>query len=159
MTLDQIIRSFDLKPHPEGGYYRESYRSSGLIPLREGASRSFSTCIYYLLVPGARSKFHRLASDEIFHFYLGDPVTWILLRDGGKSETKVLGPAIDQDQALQLVIPAGTWFGGFLNEGGNYALMGTTVAPGFDFEDFELAPSEKLLAEFPAAREWILKLT
>ena len=160
MTVDQIIQSFDLKPHPEGGYYRESYRSADSFPpAGGGARRSFSTCIYYLLVPGARSKFHRLASDEIFHFYLGDPVTWVLLSDSGELEIKVLGPSLDQAQTVQLVIPAGTWFGGFLNEGGNYALMGTTVAPGFDFQDFELAQSEKLLAEFPAAKEWILKLT
>jgi predicted cupin superfamily sugar epimerase len=160
MTLDEIIRAFKLTPHPEGGFYRESYRASGrILKTSDGRpARSFSTCIYYLLPPGAQSKFHRLASDEIFHFYLGDPVTWILLKDGGV-EQKVLGPSLSQGHQVQLVIEAGTWFGGFLNPGGAYALMGTTVAPGFDFADFELGSKEKLSAEFPKAKDWIEKLT
>jgi uncharacterized protein len=160
MTVDEIIQAYDLRPHPEGGYYRESYRSSGsFLKTDQGPSRSFSTCIYYLLVPGARSKFHRLTSDEIFHFYLGDPVSWILLSESGGMELKVLGASAHQGQTVQLMIPAGTWFGGFLNEGGKYALMGTTVSPGFEFEDFELASAEKLLTQFPKFRDWILRLT
>jgi len=158
MTLEEIIRLFDLRPHPEGGFYRESYRAPGEVPTAFGP-RAPSTCIYYLLVPDAKSRFHRLKSDEIFHFYLGDPVTWVLIHPGGLLEEKILGPAIGQGQRPQLVIPAGTWFGGFLNPGGAYALMGTTVAPGFDFADFEMAEGDKLTADFPAARDWIARLT
>jgi predicted cupin superfamily sugar epimerase len=158
MTADQLIQSLNLKPHPEGGYYRETYRGPSRIPGFE-PQRFFSTAIYYLLMPDSVSRMHRLASDEMFHFYLGDPVTWVLLRPGGDAQKIVLGNGLEQGQQVQLVIPAGTWFGGYLNEGGNFALMGTTVAPGFEFEDFVLGGREKLLALFPGAAEEIRRLT
>jgi len=155
MTAEQLIRLLDLKPHPEGGYYRETYRA----PAPPGSRRAYSTAIYYLLVPGAVSKFHRLASDEVFHFYQGDPVTWVLLHEGGKMEKNEMGSLLDYKQRVQMVVPAGTWFGGYLNEGGSFALMGTTVAPGFEFEDFQLAAREELLAGFPNAEKEIIRLT
>ena len=155
MTAEEIIRQLDLKAHPEGGYYRETYRSPTRIP---GVPRAHSTAIYYLLVPGSVSKFHRLSADEVFHFYLGDPVTWVLLEASKKMRKVHLGNRLDKGQVLQMVVPAGTWFGGYLG-GGGYALMGTTVAPGFEFEDFELGKKEELLKDFPGAKEEILKLT
>ncbi|HTC21738.1 MAG TPA: cupin domain-containing protein [bacterium] len=158
MTVDQIIQSLDLKPHPEGGYYRETYRGPSSIPGFK-PPRFFSTAIYYLLTPDSVSKMHRLASDEMFHFYLGDPVTWVLLRPEGDAQKMVLGQGLERGQQVQLVIPAGTWFGGYLNEGGSFALMGTTVAPGFEFNDFVLGGREKLLALFPRAAEEIRRLT
>lgn len=158
VTAEELIRSLDLKPHPEGGYYRETYRGPSLIPGLD-PPRAFSTAIYYLLVPGALSRMHRLASDEMFHFYLGDPVTWVLLEKGGNARKVVLGPNLEAGQSVQLLIPAGTWFGGTLNEGGKFALMGTTVAPGFDFADFHLASRDALLKEFPGAEAEILRLT
>jgi uncharacterized protein len=158
MTSDQLIQQLCLKPHPEGGFYKETYRgqdkTAGPRP-----GRSYSTAIYYLLVPGAVSKLHRLASDEVFHFYLGDPVTWVLLGASNQVEKVVLGQGLESGQQLQMIVKAGTWFGGFLNEGGKYALMGTTVAPGFEFEDFELGKREELLKLFPDAEKEILKLT
>src|SRR5580658_375538 len=157
MTVDQIIQSLNLKPHPEGGYYRETYRGPSPIPGLK-PQRFFSTAIYYLLTPDSVSKMHRLASDEIFHFYLGDPVTWVLLGPDGNAQKMVLGQGLEQGQQVQLVIPAGTWFGGYLNEGGSFALMGTTVAPGFEFDDFVLGGREKLLALFPRAAEEIRRL-
>lgn len=147
MTSDQLIRLLDLKPHPEGGFFRETYRSP------------HSTAIYYLLVPGSVSKMHRLKSDEVFHFYMGDPVTWVQLVPGGKAKKTILGQGLDQGHQAQMVVPAHTWFAGYLNEGGNFALMGTTVAPAFEFKDFELGRQEDLLTLFPQAREEILKLT
>lgn len=160
MTAEEIIRSLDLKPHPEGGYYRETYRASGTVPgLGKGKDRVYSTGIYYLLVPGAVSKMHRLGWDEMFHFYLGDPVTWVSLAPQGGVRKALLGNRLDRGEEPQLVIPAGTWFGGYLNEGGSFALMGTTVAPGFEFEDFVLGSREELLAGFPRAKDEILKLT
>ncbi len=156
MTSAEVIRLLDLKPHPEGAFYRESYRSPNTIP---GLSRAYSTGIYYLLVPGAVSKFHSLTSDEMFHFYLGDPVTWVLLRPGGKVEKVVLGNKLDRGNVLQLVIPSGTCFGGYLNEGGNWGLMGTTVAPGFDFADLAFGQKEDLLKAYPSARVEIDRLT
>jgi predicted cupin superfamily sugar epimerase len=158
MTADQIIQSLNLKPHPEGGYYQETYRGPLPIPGFK-PQRVFSTAIYYLLVPGSVSKMHRITSDEIFHFYLGDPVTWVLLGPNGVIQKIILGKGLEQGQQVQLVVPAGTWFGGYLNEGGSFALMGTTVAPGFEFEDFVLGAREKLLALFSHAADEIQRLT
>jgi len=158
MTSDQLIQQLDLKPHPEGGFYKETYRSQGKTA-GSTPGRSHSTAIYYLLVPGAVSKLHRLAFDEIFHFYLGDPVTWVLLGASKKMEKVVLGQGLESGQQLQMIVKAETWFGGALNEGGSYALMGTTVAPGFEFEDFELGKREELLKLFPNAEKEILRLT
>ena len=133
MTADQLIAVLDLKPHPEGGYYKETYRSPGKIQASSTGpkDRPFSTAIYYLLVPGTCSHFHRISSDEVFHFYQGDPVTWVWLTAEGGMKKVVLGNDLAAGQVLQMVVPAGTWFGGSLNEGGKYALMGTTVAPVF----------------------------
>ena len=158
MTADQIIQSLNLKPHPEGGYYRETYRGQAFIP-GSNPRRVYSTAIYYLLVPNSVSKLHRITADETFHFYLGDPVTWVLLESQGHMRKVVLGKEIGRGQQLQLVIPAGTWFGGYLNEGGTYGLMGTTVAPGFEFEDFELGNRNDLIKTFPEAEKQIIRLT
>lgn len=148
----------DLKPHPEGGYYRETYRSPTAIP-DSSPRRAYSTAIYYFLVPGSVSKLHWLTADEVFHFYLGDPVTWVLLSPGGNMKKITLGQDMKKGHQLQMVLPAGTWFGGLLNEGGQYALMGTTVAPGFEFEDFVLGKREELLKAFPKAEKEIFELT
>lgn len=156
MTAEEIVQLLDLKPHPEGGFYRETYRSEQTIP---GLNRAYSTGIYYMLVPGTVSKLHSLMHDEMFHFYLGDPVTWVLLQSNGLVEKVVLGPDIAQGQKLQLLVKAGTWFGGYLNDGGKYGLMGTTVAPGFDFSDFVFGKKEKLLNAFPLMRDEIIRLT
>ncbi len=158
LTAEELIKLLGLKPHPEGGYYRESYRSPGTIP-GLNPSRAFSTAIYYLLVPGAVSKLHRLRSDELFHFHMGHPVTWALLDPAGSVKKITLGRDLRNGQQLQMLVPAGTWFGGGLNPGGHYALMATTVAPGFEFEDFELGRREELLRAFPHAEKEILKLT
>ncbi len=161
MTADQIIDLLDLKPHPEGGFFKETYRSHGQI-LKSSTGqheRLFSTAIYYMLTPGTLSKFHRLSSDEVFHFYMGDPVTWVLLGAGGRKRKIVLGNDLSGGQEIQMVVPAGTWFGGYLNEGGRYALMGTTVAPGFEFSDFVMARREELLMLYPSSEADILKLT
>jgi len=164
MTAEQIIKMLDLKPHPEGGYFRESYRSEEGIPLEglpEGYSgpRNFSTAIYYLLTPGTCSRMHRLASDEVFHFYLGDPVHWVLLLPGGDVQRVTMGSLIERGHKVQMTMPAGTWFGGSLSEGGIFGLMGTTVAPGFDVDDFTLAGREELLKGWPSATKDIERLT
>lgn len=158
MTANDIIQMLDLKPHPEGGFYRETYRSSDPLP-GASPSRSISTAIYYLLVPGSCSKIHRLKQDELFHFYLGDPVTWVLLEEGKKPRKVVLGNGLEKGEAVQMAVPAGTWFGGYLKETGSFALMGTTVAPGFEFQDFELGKRGELLALFPEAGVEIQRLT
>ncbi len=157
MTADQLVKILNLKPHPEGGFFRETYKSPVSIP-GINPERVYSTSIYYLLVSGSVSKLHKLLSDEVIHFYLGDPVTWVLLKENGKTEKTVMGSLVEHGQQLQTVVKAGTWFGGYLNEGGNFALMGMTVAPGFEFEDLTLGEKQELIRLFPKALNDISRL-
>ncbi|MHC4338360.1 MAG: cupin domain-containing protein [Planctomycetota bacterium] len=165
MTAEQIIEFFQMKPLPyEGGYYVETYRceekiAQASLPARYKGERNFSAAILYLLTPDMFSALHRLRSDEIFHFYLGDPVTMLQLHSNGSSEVITLGQDIFNDQRVQVTVPKNSWQGCFLNEGGRFALMGTTIAPGFEFADFELAQREELLRQYPNQRDVILKLT
>ena len=165
LTAEEIIRELGLKPLPaEGGFYRETYRSEEKIPTdglpaRYRSAKSFCTAIYYLLTPETCSALHRLPSDEIFHFYLGDPVSMLQLHPGGSSELIALGHDPGRGEKLQVVVPRATWLGAFLNQGGRFALMGTTVAPGFDFSDYEHPSRQELIRQYPDRRELILKLT
>jgi uncharacterized protein len=153
-----------LKPLPlEGGYFRETYRSADLLaapslPHRYGRDKSAGTAIYYLLSPDTFSAMHRLPTDEIFHFYLGDPVTMLQLGpDGGKLVN--IGNDIRAGQQPQVVVPRGIWQGSMLQPGGKVALMGTTMAPGFDFTDWEGCRCEELSRQYPAFAEMIRRLT
>ena len=154
-----------MKPLPdEGGYYVETYRAKEKIaetalPAEYTGQRNLSTAILYLLTPDTFSALHRLKSDEIFHFYLGDSVTMLQLHPDGSSEVITLGRDILNGRRIQVTVPQGTWQGCFLNEGGSFALMGTTISPGFEFEDFELAQREELLKQYPNQSNFILKLT
>jgi len=155
-TAEQIIELFKMKPLPgEGGYYVETYRSTG----KTAGSKNLVTAILYLITPDACSKLHRLTSDEVWHFYLGDAITMLQLHPDGLSEVVTLGQDITNGQRLQVAVPANSWQGCFLNEGGKFALMGCTVAPGFEFEDFEPGEREKLLEKYPDQKELILELT
>jgi hypothetical protein len=159
VTADEIKALLNLEPHPaEGGFYRRTYASEGKAELPRG-SRSLGTAIYYLLEPGAFSAMHVLASDEIFHFYLGDPVEMLQLYPGGRSAVFTLGPDIAAGQHVQLVVPAGVWQGSRLIEGGKVALLGCTVTPGFDFADYRSASYDELAAKWPAQAERIRALT
>jgi uncharacterized protein len=161
---DDIIKLLDLKPLiPEGGYFREIYRSSDIInkkalPGRYNGDRNFGTSIYYLLTEGTFSAIHRLKSDEIFHFYLGDPVMLLLLSPDGNGEKVILGQDIEQGQSLQVTVPKDVWQGMKLIEGGKFALMGTTVAPGYDPADFEVAEYNDLQVKFSEFTEEIERL-
>ncbi|MER3482543.1 MAG: hypothetical protein C4332_04720 [Meiothermus sp.] len=156
------IEHLGLEPHPEGGYYRQSYKSGEIIddlPERYAGPRAFSTAIYFLLQHPNFSAFHRIASDELWHFYAGSPLTvWIISPEGALSTLR-LGPNPEQGQSFQGVSPAGSWFASAPDEPGSWALVGCTVAPGFDFADFELAERDKLAAEYPQHRELIERLT
>lgn len=159
-----LISRLDLQPHPEGGFFRETYRAKqriaaeGLAPVFPGP-RQVSTAIYYLLTTGDRSRFHRIRSDEVWHFYRGDPLQVIELTEAGNIAVTELGSDIDAGQVLQHVVPAGRWFGACPAPGGAYSLVGCTVAPGFDFADFEMAERRALLAAYPTAHDWINRLT
>ena len=164
MTPEQIIDFFGMKPLPdEGGYYVETYRTAekltaSLLPQRYAGTRNISTAILYLLTPETFSAMHRLKSNEVFHFYLGDPVTMLLLGGDGTTQIVTLGQDILNGQELQQMIPAGTWQGCCLKHGGKFALMGTTVAPGFEFDDYEHAEKNELLEMYPQQKELILRL-
>jgi predicted cupin superfamily sugar epimerase len=158
LTADELIKRLELNPHPEGGYYRETYRSLSPIP-GVNPPKVFSTAIYFMLTPGDVSKFHRLASDEIFHFYQGDASEWVWLTADRKMKKIILGSDLKRGEVLQMVIPAGTWFAGQLVSRGRYCLMGTTVAPGFDFPDLEFANRQDLLKLYPQAESEIFTFT
>jgi len=165
MDPEQIIGFFGMRPLPrEGGYYVETYRCKQKLaqapPLagRVG-ERSLCTAILYLLTPDTFSALHRLRSDEIFHFYLGDPVIMLQLHPDRSTELITLGPDILNGQRVQVKVPKNSWQGCFLNEGGRFALMGTTVAPGFEHADFEPADTEELLEQYRDRKDLILKLT
>jgi uncharacterized protein len=160
VTAVDWIERLALTRHPEGGWYRETYRSgerveAAALPARFGGPRALSTAIYYLLRAGERSALHRIKSDEVWHHYAGDAVTlWLLDAPGVAREVRLGG-----DGEPQVVIPAGAWYGARVADGGAYALMGGTVAPGFDFADFELADRARLSAAWPASRGVIVDLT
>ena len=156
MTAEELKRLLGLEPLPfEGGYYRETHRAALSLappawPGDYGGPRSASTAIYYLLDPGTFSWMHRLRTAEVYHFYLGDPVELLMLHPDGRGEVVVLGPDLAAGQRVQLVVPEGVWQGSRVIDGGRFALMGTTMAPGFDLADFELGDEVALSARWPA---------
>lgn len=151
-----LIERLDLKPLPlEGGYFRETYRSDRKI----GGSKDLSTCIYFLLTADTFSAFHRLPSDEIWHFYAGDPVNLYVISEDGKLQVNRLAAEITRESAPQVVVYSGYWQAASLAEGGRFALLGCTVAPAFDFEDYEHGRREDLVKAFPQYRDEIMKLT
>jgi uncharacterized protein len=159
MTAEEIKALLKLEPHPvEGGWYRRTYTSECNVELERGV-RAQGTAIYYLLEEGTFSEMHRVASDEIFHFYLGDPVEMLLLYPSGHSVLLTFGPDLEAGQRLQILVPAGVWQGERLLEGGKLALFGCTVTPGFDFADYQSGSYADLAAKWPAEAERIRKLT
>ena len=165
LTADQIIALLNLTPHlEEGGFFVETYRAGERIPAealggRYRGARSVGTAIYYLLTPDTFSAMHRLASDEIFHFYLGEPVEMLQLFPNGSGMVVTLGQDLEKGMRPQVVVPKGVWQGSRLVPGGRFALLGTTVAPGFDFADYEHGPPADLLSSHPTFRDLILSLT
>jgi len=165
ITTDQIKSLLNLKPHlTEGGFFVETYRSSEYIsrnslPDRYDSDRSLGTAIYYLLTPETFSAIHRLQTDEIFHFYLGDPVEMLQLWPDGSGRIFTLGHDILNGMEPQIIVPRGIWQGARLRPGGRFALLGTTVAPGFEFNDYESGRRETLVASHPQFRDLIVALT
>ncbi len=154
MTPQDLITHFHLHPHPEGGWYAQSYRSTESIPAaalpeRFSGDRLFSTAIYFLLEPGNFSAFHRIKSDECWHFYSGDPLEIFILHTDGSLQVVTLGPSIDKGQHFQFVVPANCWFASRPAAGSRYCFVGCTVSPGFDFADFEMANASELSKEYP----------
>jgi uncharacterized protein len=165
MTAERIIKFFKMQPLlQEGGYYVETYRAAeqikktALSPDLSG-DRNLSTAILYLLTANTVSFLHRLKSDEMFHFYLGDPVAMLQLHPDGHSEIVTLGHDILNGQTVQALVPKGVWQGAFVKDDGRFALMGCTVAPGFDFADYEQADRKELVEQYPANKDLITRLT
>ncbi len=212
MTVDEIIKLLDLRPHPEGGFYREIYKSTDCLaggelperyasemgpprnfiresmewqvppdmekkaleavtgkdtkslvaskPTTESCSpRSICTSIYYLLTPDTFSAIHRLKGDEIYHFYLGDPIEMVNLYGNGKWKKIRLGHDILSGDLVQHTVPHGVWQGSRLADGGKFALMGTTMSPGFAFEDCEFGTAKSLVEQYPTLSDEIQRLT
>jgi uncharacterized protein len=155
LSAKQVRELLNLQPlRTEGGYFSEMYRSKftlsrGSLPSGYSGERALSTAIYYMLTPDACSIIHRLKGDEVYHFYLGDPAEMLLLKPDGTGETLLLGQDIVSGMRLQHVVPAGAWQGSRLAPGGNFALMGTTMSPGFDPADFEIGARDELSARYP----------
>ena len=163
VMADQLIQQYKLKAHPEGGWYKQTYKSNEQIPAdalpeRFGACRAFSTAIYFLLETGNFSSFHRIKSDECWHFYAGDPLLLYVIEQNGELRIISLGNDPAKGQTFQYVVPAGCWFASRPAAGGDYCFVGCTVSPGFEFDDFDLANGNELSAMYPQHKEIIKDL-
>jgi predicted cupin superfamily sugar epimerase len=161
---DQWIYGLKLSRHPEGGYFRETYRSEEAVakdalPARFGGDRAFSTAIYFLLVGDDFSALHRIKQDEVWHFYDGSPLTVHVLDPEGGYSTLKLGRDLRKGETPQGVVKAGCYFGATVDDPQSFALAGCTVAPGFDFADFEMPVRDELCRLYPQHRALIERLT
>ncbi len=163
LTVQQLVQQFNMLPHPEGGFYKENYRSDEIIssnnlPERFSGSRYFSTAIYFLLEQGNFSAFHKIKSDECWHFYAGQTLNVYVLQHDGKLDTIRLGNDLNNGETFQFVVPANCWFASEPATNSDFSFVGCTVAPGFDFEDFELAKADELVQVFPQYETEIRRL-
>ncbi|MEX0967787.1 MAG: cupin domain-containing protein [Bacteroidia bacterium] len=164
MEIRTIIEWLQLLPHPEGGFYREVYRSLGNIPQQAlgpqfSGSRNYSTSIYFLLTSENFSAFHRIKQDEIWHFYQGSAIRIHVIYPNGEYRPQDVGLDFEVGELPQFVVPAGCWFASSVKDADSFSLTGCTVSPGFDFADFELADRGELTATFPQHAQIIEQLT
>ncbi|MCG8372814.1 MAG: cupin domain-containing protein [Balneolales bacterium] len=162
--IEELVQHLELKPHPEGGFYKETYRSDGVISKSElseefSGDRNYCTGIYFLLTDSTFSAFHKINQDEIWHFYEGDSLRVHMIDAKGNYTFKDIGLNLEQGESPQFTVPAGVWFASEVAKGGTYSLVGCTVSPGFDFDDFELPTQEKLISLFPEHSKIITRLT
>ena len=160
MTAQQLINFYNLLPHPEGGYYKETYKSDEIInrsalPNRFDGDRVFSTAIFFLLERGEFSAFHRIKSDECWHFYSGGTLLVYIIEADGQMEIIRMGNDIENRELFQYVVPANCWFASIPAPESDFSLVGCTVSPGFDFNDFEMAEANKLIEQFSQHAETI----
>ena len=163
MTAEYFIKHLQLQSHPEGGFFKETYRSEGIItskylPASFNSDRNYSTAIYFLLQQGDYSAFHRIGSDECWHFYEGRTLLIHVIDEDGKYSCIRLGRKIHDGEVFQFVVPANCWFASEPAPGTEFALVGCTVAPGFDFADFEMADQKNLMKAYPQHHSIIQRL-
>jgi len=163
-TAEDWIEKLRLEAHPEGGYFRQTYRAGlslakAALPAGFSGARAASTAIYFLLEGENFSAFHRLRSDEVWHFYDGEPLVVHVIEPEGKVSRTLLGRDVEAGQVLQAVVKAGCWFASHVADWSSFALVGCTVAPGFDFDDFEMGRREELRVRYPLHAELIERLT
>ena len=164
MNVDLLVNKLKLEPHPEGGYFKEVYRSNNIIPqkaLPEGflGDRTIATAIYFLIEKNNFSALHKIKSDETWHFYYGDALEVIEIDENGVLTATAIGNNLLEGDTFQYTVKANTWFGSRVKSGGNFSLVGCTVAPGFDFNDFELGKKEDLLKLYPQHQKVIVEMT
>lgn len=152
MTAATIIEQLKLVKHPEGGFYRETYRSEQIITLDNGKQRSTGTVIYYLLNDTDKSHFHRISADELWLFHQGAALELLMITEDGGLEIKTLGNRTDLQESPQIMIKAHTWFAARVKNESGYALVSCMVTPGFDFEDFELGNKDELFRLYPGIK-------
>ena len=161
--VNTLIQRYGLESHPEGGWYKQTYKSNEQIaaralPERFGASRAFSTAIYFLLEKGNFSAFHRIKSDECWHFYAGDPLLIYIIEQTGELKVISLGSDHESGQSFQYVVPANCWFASRPAPESEYCFVGCTVSPGFEFDDLELADASELSTFYPQHKPIIIEL-
>lgn len=159
MTAETIIEKLKLTRHPEGGFYRETYRGKKSITLDNGKVRNAGTAVYYLLKDTDKSHFHKVNSDELWLFHQGEPLEIFMITNEGKLETKILGNRLDLNEEPQVIIAANIWFAARLKNEKGFALVSCIVAPGFDFDDYELGSKNELIKTFPYIKTEIEKLS
>ena len=162
--IQSIIDTLELSPHPEGGFFKETYRSEGFISESDlnddiDGKRNYSTGIYFLLTSNTFSAFHRIKQDEMWHFYKGSSLKLHIISESGKYSNAIIGNNLEKDEAPQFTVKARDWFAAEVLNDNNYSLVGCTVSPGFDFRDFELPKRTDLVSKFPQHSEIITRLT
>ncbi len=162
--IDEIVQKLNMTPHPEGGFYKETYRSHGVIPesvlsRHFSGERNYCTAIYFLLTSDNFSAFHRIKQDEIWHYYEGASLSVHVINPDGVYTVYRVGMDLEKGELPQLVVPAGCWFASGIDTPNDYSLVGCTVSPGFDFDDFELADRRGLIEQYPKYKEVIIRFT
>lgn len=162
--ITKIINQLNLQPHPEGGYFKETYRSEGVINesnlgIEFPGKRNYTTAIYFLLTSDSFSAFHKIKQDEIWHFYKGSPIKLHIISAKGNYKNVIIGNNLENGEIPQFVVNAKDWFAAEVIENNTYSLVGCTVSPGFDFNDFELAKRASLILKFPQHSSIITTLT
>ena len=153
------IEKLELQAHPEGGYFKETYRSDENVVNKNGKKRSAATGIYFLITSDNFSAFHKIESDEMWHFHGGSPLSVYVILPDGDLEILQIGNDLDKGEKPQAVVPAGCWFASKVEVPNSYSFVGCTVSPGFDFQDFVLANRAELTAEYPTHKQVIEDLT